>query len=74
MARKNCDSMGIKCPICSKGKLLIAANTANIDRLEFCSTKDENKAEWFLKCPRCRNQVGFRIKELAALAPAIGKI
>jgi len=49
----------VKCPVCLTGKILIEKNTLHNTKLQVYSTENLDKAEWFVKCPKCKNQIGL---------------
>jgi len=53
----------IKCPICGKGKLMDASKTINPKMIRLFKPEESNKAECFVKCPKCGSQVGFAVEK-----------
>ena len=52
----------ILCPICGRGRLMDAASSASAAKLSLYGPQQLNKAEWIVKCPKCRNQIGIASK------------
>lgn len=52
----------IRCPVCLNGKILIEKNTLHDSKLQIYSPNDAENAEWFVKCPKCKNQIGLGFK------------
>lgn len=53
----------IKCPVCGSGKLLSASKQADLSALHLYPPEKTEYADWFLKCPLCRKQIGIAIKK-----------
>lgn len=53
----------IKCPLCRDGRLLDAAEHADLGTLHLYPPTRCAGAEWFVKCPACRQQIGIAVKK-----------
>ena len=49
----------IMCPLCYKGRVIDAAKHTDLSRLKLYAPLHAHKAEWFSKCPKCRQQIGM---------------
>lgn len=52
----------ITCPVCGRGRLFDAVNSAAAAKIELCGPSELDKAEWITKCPKCGNQIGISAK------------
>ena len=51
----------ILCPLCNRGKIMIEDENTDNDLLQVVIPTGKRKAMWYIKCPKCKNQVGFSI-------------
>lgn len=52
----------IKCPVCGSGRLLSASKQADLRVLHLYPPDKNENADWFVKCPVCRQQIGMAMK------------
>ena len=50
----------IGCPLCITGRIIDASEKTNEEKLITYKPNDAEKAEWFVKCPNCKKQIGLR--------------
>lgn len=60
---KSKDLRSVKCPVCLTGKILIEKNILHNTKLHVYLPENSNKAEFFVKCNKCKNQIGFSFEE-----------
>ena len=53
----------IKCPLCREGRLLDASEHTDIHALALYPPDKAENAEWFVKCPVCKRQIGMAIRK-----------
>jgi phage FluMu protein Com len=53
----------IKCPMCSKGKLINAMTHYTFVNVRTHSPPFSHAVEYTLKCPSCKNQIGISINQ-----------
>lgn len=53
----------IRCPLCHEGRLLDASEHTDIQALALYPPDKSQDAEWFVKCPVCKHQIGMAIKK-----------
>lgn len=51
----------IRCPICQRGRLLNAAEHTDLRTLRLYRPEQADRAQWFSKCPKCGQQIGFAL-------------
>lgn len=55
----NSKTIGIKCPVCLTGRIIDAFKKTDKDKIIIYNPKEMDRAEWFVKCPKCKNQIGI---------------
>lgn len=53
------NTVHIRCPVCSKGRLLDAVDQASAAKLRLYGPRQLAKALWIVKCPKCGTQIGI---------------
>lgn len=48
----------LRCPVCKKGRILDEADRPNITHALLYKPEESENADWFLKCPNCKKQIG----------------
>ena len=51
--------ISIKCPVCLTGRIIDASEKTDRKKLVTYKPEESDRAEWFVKCPKCGNQVGI---------------
>ena len=62
MKKMPTDRIPVYCPLCSKGRIIDAATTANLSCITLYSPLQADLADWFSKCPKCGEQIGLSFK------------
>jgi len=52
----------ILCPVCIRGKLLHVVAKMDLIGVNTYPPSQSLRAELFVKCPKCKNQIGISIK------------
>lgn len=52
----------IRCPHCFSGRLLDASPKAAAE-LKLYPPSQADKADWFVKCPVCKSQIGIEVRK-----------
>lgn len=52
----------ILCPLCCKGRIIDAAAGTDITCITLYGPLQAEQAQWFSKCPRCRQQIGLAFR------------
>ena len=52
----------IRCPVCVEGRVLNASVSIHPSHIQIYPPEEIQEDMLFIKCPRCKNQVGFTIK------------
>ena len=58
------DRRTIRCPLCLHGRLLDVAEGANLPRLALYGPLQADRAQIFLKCPKCGQQIGISLGKI----------
>jgi len=53
------NTIRIICPVCNRGRLLDAANSASAARTRLYGPSHLDKADWIAKCPKCGSLIGI---------------
>lgn len=53
------NTIRIICPVCGRGRLLDAVNSASAAKIKLYGPRHLDKAEWIAKCPKCGNLIGI---------------
>lgn len=61
MKRQRVQIRIIRCPMCGDGHLLDASEKADLRTLRLFPPNRCEDAEWFVKCPLCRRQIGVAV-------------
>lgn len=51
----------ILCPLCLKGRVIDAASNIDISKVKLYGPHQEDKAQFFSKCPKCGEQIGISV-------------
>lgn len=58
----NSKTIGVRCPLCLTGRIIDASEKTDKKKIITYKPDEANKAEWFVKCPKCKNQIGLGFK------------
>lgn len=58
----NSNTTVIRCPSCFKGRIIDASEKTDKRKITTYKPDEADKAEWFVKCPNCKNQIGLAFK------------
>lgn len=53
----------IRCPACKKGKILDAVIGVNNSVIKVYPPPQNHLAQYFVKCPNCKSQIGIESKQ-----------
>ena len=59
MKNRHNNRIRIHCPLCLQGRIADAAIGTDFSRLKLYGPLQEDKAQLFLKCPKCGQQIGI---------------
>jgi len=59
----NPKTMTVKCPLCNRGKLIDATTHITFISIRTYPPPSCQSAQYFLKCPNCKKQIGISIKQ-----------
>ena len=55
---KQKSEVAMYCPVCTKGKVIVAASQEEADRIRLLGPQNSEMASYFTKCRSCGSQVG----------------
>lgn len=47
-----------RCPVCGRGRILDEVDSPETIHALLLKPEDAGQADWFLKCPNCKKQIG----------------
>ncbi len=53
----------VGCPVCNRGRLIDIARAGSSHLFMTHPPKSTEQAQWFVKCPVCKKQIGLSIYE-----------
>lgn len=59
---KKKSDVAMYCPVCSKGKIMIAVNRREAERIRLLGPRDADRASCFTKCRSCGSQIGVEFQ------------
>lgn len=61
MKRQYLDRQQVHCPLCHKGRVVDIAAEIDLSRVKIYGPPQADKAQFFLKCPKCGQQIGISL-------------
>lgn len=75
--KQKSQEVAMYCPVCAKGKVIVAANRREAERIRLIGPRETGKAVCFTKCRSCGSQIGVVLcgeKQEPVLLPTIGVV
>ena len=60
--KQNGSEIPMYCPVCTRGKVFVAANQEEAERIRLLKPEEASGASGFTKCRVCGSQVGVKFK------------
>lgn len=74
---KRTSEIAMYCPVCTKGKVIVAANQREAERIRLVRPQNADRASCFTKCRSCGSQIGMefqRTEPETTQIPIIGRV
>lgn len=59
---KQKSEVAMYCPVCTRGKVFVAASQEEAERIRLWGPQDAGRASYFAKCQTCKSQVGVEFQ------------